>query len=62
MIIKTIWLEQIDDIEAISAARPRILDPEVVPLGVASCPVVWLEDEIVFKFVDLDSSAQVSTF
>lgn len=62
MIVKTVGLHQVDDIEAILLACPRVRDAEVVPLGVASRVIVRLQDQIVFVLVHLDGSAQISRF
>ena len=62
MIVETVGLHQVDDIEAILLACPRVRDAEVVPLGVASRVIVRLQDQVVFILVHLDGSAQISRF
>ena len=37
MVIKTIWLQQVDDVESIRPPSPCILQPKVEPLAVCFC-------------------------
>jgi len=60
MIIKTIGFQKIDNVEAIGPSRSRILNTEVVPLSVTSCAIVRLQYQIIFKFIDLNGSSQVT--
>lgn len=56
MVIKTVRLHQVDNVEPVWLARLCIADSKIVPLGITSGVVVRLEDDIVFKFVNLDRS------
>ena len=42
MIVQTVRLKKVDDVESVEPTRPSILDTEIVPLGVASGAVVRL--------------------
>jgi len=44
MIIERIWLQKIDDVKPIYLSSLDVLDSKVVPLGVTSSIVIWLED------------------
>lgn len=43
MVIKGVWLEQIDYIEAVSPACNSVRDAEIIPLSKPSSVIVWLE-------------------
>ena len=60
MVVERVRLEQVDDVEAISATGSRVRHSEVVPLSEAASVVVWLKNKIVFEFVNLNGAAQVS--
>ena len=60
MVIQGIRFHQVNDIESILLACSRIGNFEVVPLYVPSCVVVWLQYQVIFVFVNLDSSAQIA--
>jgi|LauGreDrversion4_2_1035121.scaffolds.fasta_scaffold30016_5 hypothetical protein len=62
MIIETIWFKKVDDVKPVCSARSCVLDPEVVPLGVPSGAIVWLQDKIILEFIDLNCSSQVAAF
>ena len=57
MIVQTVRFHQVDDVETIGFA-----DPEIEPLGVSTCVVVWLKDQIVFILIDLDRSSKIAAF
>ena len=57
MIVQRVGLQQIDDVEAVSATSSRIGDPEVVPLGEAASVVVRLQNQVVLELVDLDCAS-----
>ena len=57
MIVETIRFQQIYDVEAVELVGSRVLHTEIVPLGVASRAIIWLEDKIVLEFVHLNSSS-----
>jgi hypothetical protein len=44
MIVQAIWLKQIDNVETVRLSSPGVLDPKVIPLGVASGAIVRLEN------------------
>ena len=62
MVVETVRLHQVDDVEAILLACPSVRDAEVVPLRIASRVIVGLQDQVVFILVHLDGSAQISRF
>lgn len=60
MVIKRVRLHQVDDIEPVKFSGAHVCYSEVVPLGIATCVVVWLQDKVVFILVNLDGSPQVT--
>jgi len=60
MVVQTIRLQEIYYIESVGASYYSIADSKIVPLCEASCVVVGLKNQIVFKFVDLYCSTQIS--
>ena len=60
MIVEAIRLQQVDDIEAVEAASPRIPQTEVIPLTIALCQIIGLENQIVLEHIDLDGTPQVT--
>ena len=59
MIIKTIWLQEVDNIETIEFVGSGILNTEVIPLSVTSGAIIRLEDQIIFEFVNLNRPSKV---
>ena len=57
MVVKGIRFEEVDNVESIFFVFLHVGDSEVVPLGEALCVVVWLENHIIFKFINLDGSS-----
>ena len=57
VIVQTVGLHQVDDIETILLTRPCVCNPEIVPLSVASRIVVRLQDQIILVLVHLNCSA-----
>ena len=49
MIVVTVWLHEVDDVEAVGFVFLRVGHTEKVPLGEAIGPIVILEVEIVFR-------------
>ena len=62
MVELRIWLDKVDNIKFVGFASSGVFDPEVEPLGVAFRQEIWLENEIIFSFINLNSSPQVCTF
>ena len=62
MVELRIWLDKVDNVKFVGFASSSVFDPEVEPLGVAFRQEIWLEDEIIFSFINLNSSPQVCTF
>ena len=62
MVVETVRFHQVDDIESILLASSRVSNAEIVPLGVASRVVIWLQDQVVLILVHLNCSAQVTRF
>jgi len=60
MIIQRVWLHQVDDIEAVGLACLRVGNAEVEPLSVATRVIIWLQDQVVLIFVDLNCAPQVT--
>ena len=57
MVVKTIRLHQVYNVEPVWLACLSVADSEVIPLSIASGIIVRLEDDIVLKFVNLDCSS-----
>ena len=62
MVVQTVRFHQVDDVETIGFACFCVADPEIEPLGVSTCVVVWLKDQIVFILIDLDRSSKIAAF
>jgi len=62
VVVKTVRLHQVDNIEPVRLTCLCVADSEVVPLGVPPGVVVGLQDYVVFEFVHLDRSSQVAGF
>ena len=62
MVVERVWLEQVDDVEPVRLPRHGVGYSEVVPLGVAARVVVWLENQVIFKLIDLNCPAKVARF
>ena len=62
MIVQTVGLKEVDDVESVRATRFRILQPKIEPLIIHLCVVVRFENQIIFKFIDLDGSPEVAGF
>jgi len=62
MIVEWIRLKQVDNVKTVGSAGDRVGNSEVVPLCVSVGVVVRLQNQIIFKLVDLDCAAQVSRF
>lgn len=60
MVVERVRLHHVDDVEPVGLTRTCVTYPEVVPLGVTSCIIVRLQNQIVFELVNLDGSSQVS--
>jgi hypothetical protein len=60
MVVKTVRLDQVDDVEPVKSAGSRILNSEVVPLRVSPCVVVWLQNQVILVFVDLNCPPEVA--
>lgn len=62
MVVKTIWLEQIDDVELVWFTSSCVTDSEIEPLSLPFDKKVWSQDQIILIVIDLYSSPKVSTF
>jgi hypothetical protein len=60
MIVETVRFQQIYDVKAVDAARPRILHSEIIPLSVPASAIVRLQNYVIFELVHLDRPSQVS--
>lgn len=56
MIVEGIWLEKIDDVEPVSPPCYGVLESKVEPLIVDFSIVVWVQNQVVLKLVDLNGS------
>lgn len=56
MIVEGIWLEKIDDVEPVSPPCYGVLESKVEPLIVDFSIVVWIQNQVVLKLVDLNGS------
>jgi hypothetical protein len=57
MVVQAVWLEKVDNIEPVCPSFSCVLHPEVEPLVIDLCVVVWLYYKIVFELVNLNSSS-----
>jgi hypothetical protein len=48
-VICRIWLHEVNNVESVCYVAPCVLDPKVIPLGVARCTVVVLKVQIVLR-------------
>jgi len=62
MVVETVVLEQIDDIEFVHPVFPGVAHVKLEPLSVAPSVVVGLQDKVLLVLLDLDGSPQVATF
>lgn len=62
MVIERIWLNQVNDIKSVIFTRFCVGDAKVVPLCIPSGIIVWLQNQIVFILINLNSSPEISTF
>ena len=62
MVVEGVGLHEVNDVEPVLLASLYVADLEVVPLSVAASVVIWLQDEIVFIFIDLNCSPQITRF
>lgn len=60
MIVETVRLHKVDDVEAVLFASPSVCNLEVVPLSVPTSVVIRLQNQIILIFVNLDCTAQIS--
>ena len=62
VVVETVWLQQIDNVESVGSAFLGIWDLKIEPLVVKFGIIIGLEDEVIFKLVYLYGPSQVSTF
>ena len=63
MVVETVRLDQIDDVEFIALTLFGVCESKVKPLGqLHSAAMVELQLQIVFKFTDLGCLVQISAF
>lgn len=62
MIIKTVWLYQVDDVKSVKFSSLCVCYSEIVPLSIASCVVIWFQNQVVFVLIDLNSSSKIARF
>ena len=60
MVIERIRFHHVDNVESVSFPSSSVTYPEIVPLSISTRIVVWLQDQIIFKFVDLDSTTEIA--
>jgi hypothetical protein len=62
LVIRTFWLDKIDNIELISCEFLDILHSEVEPLSVCGGIVIILQDQVIFILSNFNSSSQITGF
>ena len=62
VVVQTVRLQQVYDVESVRLARSGICHLEIEPLRLAFGVEVWLENEVVLVLLNLDCPAQVGTF
>jgi len=63
VVVKTVWLYQIHNVEAVNSAFSCIAYLKVEPLSQRYCTsVVILKFQIIFKLTNLNGLLQISTF
>lgn len=60
VIIKRVWLHQVDDIEPVLLSCAHIPNSEVVPLNVAARIVVGFQYQIILVLINLNGTSQVA--
>lgn len=60
MVVKTVRLDQVDDVEPVKSAGSRILNSEIVPLCVSPRIVVRFQNQVILVFVYLDCPPEVA--
>jgi hypothetical protein len=60
LVVRTLWLNQVDDIELVCYVFACISHFEVKPLGVIARPIIILENQIILVLPDLHSPTQVT--
>lgn len=62
MIIEGIGFHHVDNVESVCLTSTCVANPKVVPLGISSRIIVWFQDQIIFKFIDLNCTTKISRF
>lgn len=62
MVVKTVIFKQINDVELVDTVFASVAYTKLEPLRIASCVVVWLQNQILFLLLHLDTSPQIPTF
>jgi len=60
LVVRRVRLNQVDYVELVVVAPLHVGHFEVVPLGIDCCPVVVLQDQVVFELSHLYCSPQIS--
>ena len=60
MVIERVWLEKVNYVESVSATCHCVWDAEIVPLSEATRVVVWFQNQVVLKFVNLYCATEIS--
>ena len=62
MVVVGIRLHEVDQVETVYFVFASVLNPKVVPLRVSVCPVVILQEQVIFKVINFHCLAQICTF
>ncbi len=62
LIVRTLRLNHVDNVEFIPHISSGIFNSEIKPLCVISCAVIIFEDEIVLVRADLNGSSKIARF
>lgn len=62
VVVQAIGLQKIDNVESVFLVFSGVLNSKVKPLIVHFSIIIWFQDQIIFKFIHLDSSSEVSRF
>lgn len=60
VIVKGVRLEQVNNVETVGTPWSRVLHAEIVPLGVPTSAIVWLQYQVIFELINLDSATKVA--
>ena len=62
MIVETVGLEQVDYVESVGSTSSSVTKLKVKPLIIDFSKIIWLQNQIIFKFINLNCTAKVARF